>query len=78
MEQPVPVEFGGQRRDLGQRGLGADDVAGDHGPVEQHHRRRGQLVQPVVQDADLPPVGVLVVGRLRVQRGDGRLDLVRT
>jgi hypothetical protein len=76
--EPVAVQFGGQRRDLGQCGLGADHVPGGDGPVQQHHRRRRQRLQPVIQQADLVPVGVLIIGRLRVQRGDGRLDLVGT
>jgi len=76
MEEPISVQLGGERHDLGQRGLRADDVAGGDGPVEQYHRRRRQGLQPVVEQADLRPVGLLVAGRLRVKRGDGRLDLI--
>jgi hypothetical protein len=76
MEQPVSVQLCGQRLDLGQRGLGSLRVTRSDGPVEQHHRGRRQLLQPVVEQPDLAPVRVLVVRGLGVQRGDGRLDLV--
>jgi hypothetical protein len=78
VEQPVAVKLGGERLDFRQRGLGTGDVAGGHGPVEQHHRRRGQLLQPVVEQPDLAPVRAGVIGGFGVQRGDGRLDLVGT
>jgi hypothetical protein len=78
VEQPVAVQLGSERLDLRQCGLRTLEVAGRHGPVEQHHRGRGQLLEPVVQHADLAPVGFGITGGFGVQRGDGRLDLVGT
>ena len=45
--------------------------------VQPDHRPRQRLLEQAVQRHDLRPVGRLVGGCLRVQRGDRRLDLVR-
>src|SRR5437016_3403812 len=56
VEEPVSVELGGERRDLGERGLGPEHVPGGDGPVEQHDGGRRERLQPVVEQADLAPV----------------------
>jgi hypothetical protein len=77
VEEVVGVEIGPQGLDLGERLFRAERVAGGDRPVEQHYRGRRQILEAVVEQADLPPVGLLVVARLGVQGGDRGLDLVR-
>jgi hypothetical protein len=77
VEEVVAVEVDSQGLDLGQRLFRAERVAGGDRAVEQHHRRRGQVVEAVVEQPDLPPVGLLVVACLGVQGRDRRLHLVR-
>ena len=77
MEEVVAVEIDSQGLDLGQRLFRAERVAGGDRPVEQHHRGRAHVLEAVVEQADLPPVGLLVVARHGMQGGDRGLHLVR-
>ena len=56
---------------------GPCDHGDGDGAVERHHRVRGDAGEEVVEPEDLDPVGVVGRGRLVVDGGDGRLQLVR-
>ena len=58
----------------GQRRLRPLDLGQRHRAVERHHRRRPDPRQLAVELEDLRPVRLLVARRLRVERGDRRLQ----
>src|SRR5205823_2263569 len=76
VKQVIVVEGISQCRDLVQRGLRPIEVASSDGAVQLDDGRRRERQERVVQRNDLPPVGLLPAGCLRVTRGNGGLHLV--
>ncbi len=78
-----PIVAGQDRIALrrGQR-LESDQRPAHHGegddPVESRHRSRRQALQQLIQGEDLGPIGVRGAGRLVVEGGDRRLQLIWT
>jgi len=67
---------GFRRCELLETRLRAVDHRDGDEPVEGDHRSGRDALQHVVEPEDLPPVGVLEAGRLVVDGGDRRLQLV--
>ena len=79
VQRRVPVQGAGRQdrlehREAGQRAVGHPDR---DRAVDLDHRRRVEPGERTVQQRDLRPVGLRDGGRLRVQRGDRGLQLVR-
>ncbi len=79
MQRRVPLERPRcqhwlENREPGERPVGHPDR---DRPVDLDHRRRIEPGEGAIEQGDLRPVGVVEACRLCVQRGDGRLELVR-
>ncbi len=65
-----------QRLDHGQGLGGPAGLRYGHGAIQGDDRRWLQPLQSLVEEVDLPPVGLFGPGRTVVQGGEGRLDLI--
>jgi hypothetical protein len=66
-----------QRGQQAEAGLGAADLGQGDRAVERDHWVGRDAFEDLVQRVQLPPVGVLGPRGLGMDRGDGRLELVR-
>ena len=71
--EPGIAELRREQLEAGLRAVGEPDR---HGAVHLNDGRWAEPAQRLIQERDLPPVGPVGIGRLEVERGDRRLQLI--